>query len=361
MKSFTRNMILSLETLTEARVWVVDRVTDCPVGHQIDLLSAEIAVGEILQNIIRYAYDRLGPVIVRVTDLQEGVGVTVTDHAPPSDWKQWNTCKDLTEGGMGLSVIANASDAYSFRALQDGNKASVYFFPNYRHLPFESLLWAGELLDARLAKDSFQQWALWVEPDHEPWFSELLTRSIELVERYETSAQEIPPYHNTDHFRDVLVTVAHLVAHPDSRSMTKYERYALVLAAILHDYAHPGGVATYPGEFEDLTITLIKEAELSSGLVSDASETLDLTLSLIEATSPVFDLADGTSLQRLFNEADVGSSLIPWFGLQQAMSLQKELGDTSNVREFYERFLRGRRVQLVCSTPWLNLQLQLRN
>ena len=130
---------------------------------------------------------------------------------------------------------------------------------------------------------------------------------------------------------------------------------------ILHDYAHPGGVATYPGEFEDLTITLIKEAELSSGLVSDASETLDLTLSLIEATSPAFDLADGTSLQRLFNEADVGSSLIPWFGLQQAMSLQKELGDTSNVREFYERFLRGRRVQLVCSTPWLNLQLQLRN
>jgi anti-sigma regulatory factor (Ser/Thr protein kinase) len=352
---------LSPSSLGDVRQWVRDCCADCSAGDQIDVDMVEIALGEILQNILRYAYDGSGPVTVRVTDLQEGIGVSVTDYAPPSDWKQWNTSKDLTKGGMGLSMIANAVDAFSFRPLDEGNRASIYFFPSHQELDSRALLWIGELLDARLLKDPFERWALWALPDPDPWFSELLRRSIELVERYETSAQEIPQYHNTDHFRDVLVTVAHLVAHPDSRSMTKYERYALVLASILHDYAHPGGVAIYPGEFEDRTITLIKEAELSSGLGSDASEMLDLTLSLIEATSPAFDLADGTSLQLLFNESDVGSSLIPWFGLQQAMSLQKELGDTSNVREFYERFLRSRRVQLVCSTPWLNLQLQLRN
>ena len=349
MKSFTREMILSLETLGEARVWVVDRVTECSVGHQIDLLSAEIAVGEILQNIIRYAYGGDGRITLRVSDLDEALGISVIDSARPSDPSGWVSNKESSSGGLGLSIIKNAVDAVSFRSLDEGNRASIYFFPSHQQLDPRSLLWTGELLDARLFKDSFQQWALWVEPDHEPWFSELLRRSIELVERYETSAQEIPPYHNTDHFRDVLVTVAHLVAHPDSRSMTKYERYALVLAAILHDYAHPGGVAIYPGEFEDRTNTLIKEAELVSGLVSDASETLDLTLSITESTSPAFDLSDSTSLQRLFNESDVGPSLIPWFGLQLAMSLQKELGDTSNVREFYERFLRSRRVQLVCN------------
>ena len=53
MKSFSQDMMLGPESLAEARAWVLDRVRECAVGHQVDLLSAEIAVGEVLQNIER--------------------------------------------------------------------------------------------------------------------------------------------------------------------------------------------------------------------------------------------------------------------------------------------------------------------
>ena len=84
---------LSPSSLGDVRQWVRDCCADCSAGDQIDVDMVEIALGEILQNILRYAYDGSGPVTVRVTDLQEGIGVSVTDHAPPSDWKQWNTSK----------------------------------------------------------------------------------------------------------------------------------------------------------------------------------------------------------------------------------------------------------------------------
>ncbi|MDA8581035.1 ATP-binding protein [Litoricolaceae bacterium] len=332
--------------MADVRAWARSCLAEFNSRIGVDPDRVEIALGEILQNILRHAYQGEGEIVARVSDLEEGVGVSVLDHAAPSDSKKWINEKELSAGGMGLPLISNSVDAFSFRALQDGNRASIYFFPDYQHLPSDSLLWAGELIEARLAKDPFQDWALWAEPNHEPWFSDLLRRSVELVERYETSMNKIPPYHNTDHFRDVLVTVAHLVAHRDSRSLTKQEHYALILAAILHDCGHPGGVATFPGEFEDRTITLIKEAELASSLVSDASETLDLTLSLIESTSPGFDLTNSTSLQLLFNEADVGPSLIPWFGLEQSSQLFAELGyaNTTSANTFYQRFIHGHRV-----------------
>ena len=128
MKSFVQDMTLGLETLGEARAWVVDRVSVCAVGGQVDLLSAEIAVGEVLQNIIRYAYRGSGPVTLRVSDLDEAVAVTVFDEAPPSDPSSWNNEKAPIDGGLGLSVIKNAVDAYS-RPLPAGNRASIYFFP----------------------------------------------------------------------------------------------------------------------------------------------------------------------------------------------------------------------------------------
>ena len=360
MKLYEHQFYLSVRSMVDVRAWARSCLAKFNSRIGVDPDRVEIALGEILQNILRHAYQGEGEIAVRVSDLEEGVGVSVLDHAVPSDSKKWVNEKELSAGGMGLPLISNSVDAFSFRPLFDGNRASIYFFPTYQDLSSESLLWAGELLDARLAKDSFQEWAIWAESSHEPWFSDLLRRSIELVDRYETSMNEIPPYHNTDHFRDVLVTVAHLVARPDSRSLTKYERYALVLAAILHDYAHPGGVAIYPGEFEDRTIALIKEAELVTDLVSDASETLDLTLSLIESTSPAFDLINSTLLQRLFNEADVGSSLIPWVGLQQATAVQRELGDTSDTMEFYDRFLKCQEVSLKSSKLWSSCHSYLR-
>ena len=355
MKSFTQDMTLSPESLAEARAWVVGHVRECAVGHQVDLLSAEIAVGEILQNIIRYAYGGDGPITLRVSDLDEAVGVSVIDSARPSDPSDWVSDKAASSGGMGLSIIKNAVDAVSFRPLDEGNKVSVYFFPSHRHLDPRSLLWMGELLDARLFKDSFERWALWTTPEPDPWFSELLKRSIDLVEQHEKRAVHTPEYHNLDHFRDVLVTVAHQIQNEALPLLSRPEKYALVLAAILHDYAHPGGVAACPGEFEEKTLALISEASLAIGLDPAARDILRQAFVLIESTSPTFSLADSSRLELLFNEADVAPSLIPWFGLQQAKALQDELGDKSHTLDFYNRFRSSQRVGSVATTPWLNL------
>ncbi|MDA8632097.1 hypothetical protein N9L29_05345, partial [Litoricolaceae bacterium] len=43
MRSFSWDTTLGLETLDEARAWIVDRVSACAMGGQLDLLSVEIA------------------------------------------------------------------------------------------------------------------------------------------------------------------------------------------------------------------------------------------------------------------------------------------------------------------------------
>lgn len=353
MKSFALDMSLGLETLGEARAWVVDRVKECTVGHRVDALSAEIAVGEILQNIIRYAYGGDGLITLRVSDLDKALGISVIDSARPSDPSEWVSDKETSSGGLGLSIIKNAVDAVSFRPLDEGNRASVYFFPSHQDLDPKSLLWIGELLDARLFRDSFERWALWALPDPDPWFSELLKRSIDLVERHEKRAVHTPEYHNIDHFRDVLVTVAHQIQNDALPTLSRPEKYALILSAILHDYAHPGGMAAYPGEFEEKTLAMISEASLAIGLDTAAGDVLGQALALIESTSPTSCLADSTRLELLFNEADIAPSLIPWFGLQQAKALQDELADKSDPMDFYNRFRSSQRVGAMATTPWL--------
>jgi len=358
VKLYEHQFYLDVRSMADVRAWARSCLAEFNSRIGVDPDRVEIALGEILQNILRHAYQGEGEVVVRVSDLVEGVGVSVLDHAAPSDSKKWVNEKELSAGGMGLPLISNSVDAFSFRPLFNGNRASVYFFPTYQDLSSKSLLWAGELLDARLAKDSFQQWAIWAEPSHEPWFVELLKRAIQLVEMHENQCQKAPKYHNVDHFRDVLVTVAHLVEQPGRFSLTKHERYALILAAILHDYAHPGGIAKYCGEFEDRTIALIGEAGLTAELDSRASDVLTMTLSLVEATSPSFDLSGCAMLQLLFNEADLAPSLIPWFGVDQARSIQLEIGDTSEVCSFHEKFIASERVRRVAVTNFVSSWIQ---
>jgi len=322
-------MRLSPESLAEARAWVVGRVRECAVGHQVDLLSAEIAVGEILQNIIRYAYEGAGPITLRVSDLDEAVGISVIDSARPSDPSDWISDKPSVDGGLGLSVVKNAVDAYLFRPLLEGNKASIYFFPGRSHFSDVALAWAGEMLDARVFSESLEEWSYCAlsTSSMDAEFSMLLRSSIELVEGHHKKCSNVPAYHNIDHFRDVLVTVCYAVNELGD-SLNDLDVKSLVLAALLHDYAHPGGRPDYAGYFEDNTLNCLSPfferiKESSNGAIP----LIEQVLCLIRGTSPLeISAAKLSPLQRLFNLCDAAGSFIDWFGLHQSEKLLSEMG-----------------------------------
>jgi len=333
---YSHSFELTAKSLSDVRRWVRDRCSECRAGDRIDLDKVEIAVGEVLQNIIRYAYSGSGPTDIRVCDLAECVSITVFDHAPPNPIDQWTVQSEGTDGGFGLNLIKECSDAHRFRALDSGNRCSLYFFADPEGLPVESLLWAGELLEAEVTDESMSDWCKWslstvlAESDFL-----VLRAAIDAVESFENSSARVPEYHNLAHFRDVVITVCHVIeAH--CLELSRDVVLGTVLAAILHDFGHPGRKASYPGEFEDATVDRVLDF-FEKGGEECSAQARSMCLDLIRGTSPAFGGAPNES-QRIFNVCDKGASFIPWRGPALASLLCAELGEPDGL-ELWRAFI----------------------
>ena len=336
MKSFLKEMTLSPQTLEEARGWVIDRVRDCKVGDEIDLLSVEIATGEICQNIIRYAYEGSGAISLRVSDLNVAVGITVFDGAAPSDSDTWVSNKPQVDGGLGLKVLKNAVDAYSFRRLLNGNRASIYFFSHYAGFSSANLAWAGQLLEASACQESIGDWVGIVEAQN------LVDRHViqsmhslnNLIIDHELLLEKIPEYHNSEHFRDVLINTIHWV---EVNSPDRLTSSILLVSALAHDICHPGiREDMEDGVIEQFSAQIFREHCSREGLLNQKEIDGVVRVILNTQSSKLFGQHD--NLSRLFNWLDIEASSIESYGLENASRIVRELGVDGSYAECYREF-----------------------
>ena len=96
--------------------------------HELDV---NIAVGEILQNIIRYGFEggnQEGSFKMRFLITENALEVTITDDAPPSDSTTWsNAHRKAEDGGHGLTLVTEIVDSVMFEMLENGNRATLRF------------------------------------------------------------------------------------------------------------------------------------------------------------------------------------------------------------------------------------------
>ena len=94
-------------------------------------LDINIAVGEILQNIVRYGFDGGNPngeFTLAFMATAKGINITVTDTAPPSNPDVWtNEHRKPEEGGHGLALVYAIAASVEFTMLEQGNRADLEF------------------------------------------------------------------------------------------------------------------------------------------------------------------------------------------------------------------------------------------
>ena len=119
----------SLESISAARNFIRNflSIHGC-LKNEVDV---NIAVGEVLQNIIRYGFDGgslRGTFTVFLRLGRSQILITVTDTAPPSNAKAWsNTHRSPEEGGHGLSLVYALASHVEFTALENGNQVKLEF------------------------------------------------------------------------------------------------------------------------------------------------------------------------------------------------------------------------------------------
>lgn len=94
-------------------------------------LDINIAVGEILQNVVRYGFqggDPAGEFVMEFTFEADRLRITITDNAPPSDPESWSADhRKPEEGGHGLTLVTAIASQVTFTMLENGNQAELEF------------------------------------------------------------------------------------------------------------------------------------------------------------------------------------------------------------------------------------------
>ncbi len=100
-------------------------------GRDLDIV---IAVGEVLQNIIRHGFAggrARGRITMTLEIRQDALLVDIDDTAPPSLPSSWSAKgREAHEGGLGLNMIHSIASDVSFTPTADGNHASLTFNPD---------------------------------------------------------------------------------------------------------------------------------------------------------------------------------------------------------------------------------------
>jgi len=322
---FEKSFIANRENLRLMNEWVDHTASACKSVSLIEKANVLIGVGEVLQNCIRHgfeAHNASGTVKITVSDLTIGLAVTVTDDAPVSNPTQWHANKDVSEGGHGLNIIANSSSGYSFFSSGDENKAFLCFLDERMGLTKHESLFVAKLIESRIVSLKLTDLVSTVKsqlPQNE--LAVLFDCSLK-IEALEERAEFVPAYHNAEHFREVFISCLYLI---DLGKVDDQWRMAFLLAALLHDYKHPGisamkyvdGYSSIEARSMALIINdfpqLCSDEILLSQLEVLILGTEDQTVNKLQTA----DLTDSTELQmqHLFNACDIASSIIPFLGL----------------------------------------------
>ena len=155
-----------------------------------------------------------------------------------------------------------------------------------------------------------------------------------------------PAYHSRHHFQDVCLMLSYLLLQqqvgavkPDSASpwyISGQEAWILLLAAIAHDFSHPGLINQSPYEIEQQSLQGIKDYLATSSVKQDICQQILKSISpLILATDHAFyqnqlnrvsvpnsDHQD--CLAMLLIEADLLSSILPKKGIELTYRLSQE-------------------------------------
>ena len=101
------------------------------VGWEERQMDVSLALGEVLQNIIRYGFEggsNEGTIWLYFTASPDELMLVITDNAPPSDPDLWvTTHRPPEEGGMGLNLIRALATEVRFSMREDGNQAELKF------------------------------------------------------------------------------------------------------------------------------------------------------------------------------------------------------------------------------------------
>ena len=131
MAQFEQSFIGLDTSLQESRQFVSSVLAEIDWSdREIDL---QLAIGEVTQNIIRYAFkggDAQGLMTVAFDFRDQVLTCTITDNAPPVDPSNWMAKAEKRrpdEGGYGLTIISAIADEYEVKPLTDGNQSRLVF------------------------------------------------------------------------------------------------------------------------------------------------------------------------------------------------------------------------------------------
>jgi len=100
---------------------------------QYDVKNIKIALGEVLQNIIRHGYkndlNEENFIDIKCQQDQDRLTFVLRDYAEPFDPALFLNKKFSPSevGHMGLSIIRKLTDEFSIKPLQDGNETKLVF------------------------------------------------------------------------------------------------------------------------------------------------------------------------------------------------------------------------------------------
>ena len=100
-------------------------------GWEERQMDVSLALGEVLQNIIRYGFEggsNDGTIYIDFSASPDELTLVITDNAPPSDPDLWvTTHRPPEDGGMGLNLIKALASEVRFSMREDGNQAELKF------------------------------------------------------------------------------------------------------------------------------------------------------------------------------------------------------------------------------------------
>ena len=345
------------EALPTMRKWVRDSLNVLVDSSKLDYSTILIAVGEVLQNCVRYGFENnqtQGRIRVTIYPCHYGLIVDIEDDAPPSDPSKWSVTKSATDGGLGLLTIKNATAAVTFRATIEGNFARLVFSYPDCDLPKATAAWVGDIFASRQNKFCLEDRLAEASGIELTNHHRRLFRSVsqEIFDHIKANRDALF-YHDEWHVQDVVISIGHLFRGiPQLDAVTKLEA---VLAAAFHDHLHPG-VAALRELKEPIEITSALKAEefLREPRSSEFQlphSSIEVIGQLIRSTEPkerkklVSNSNDSdASLYRqkiLLNDADIMTSYIPALGINLARSVKYEaLTIERTSTELYQNFVR---------------------
>ena len=117
------------ENLAPARSFLRNYMAEANwAGRDLDVV---IAVGEILQNIVRHGFSggrQEGTIKMLAMVRNDELTVIIEDTAPPSMPSEWsNGGREAHDGGLGLGIVKRIASSIEFKPTATGNRAKLIF------------------------------------------------------------------------------------------------------------------------------------------------------------------------------------------------------------------------------------------